>query len=163
MKCEKCNEQEAVFHYSSNLNGKVTERHLCRECAQAEGFGSALEFRPMQAFDRAFAGMFEDFFPSRAARLTPFDLFDRSLRAMMSPMLPQFFFGEPTGNAETKPQTPAAAPASEAEQRIPSDAGAQVRADREREALKHQLQEAVAAENFEKAIELRDRLKAMGG
>ena len=37
-----------------------------------------------------------------------------------------------------------------------------VRLEREREALRAQLEEAVKEENYEKAIELRDKLREMG-
>ena len=36
MKCEKCNKNEATFHSVKNINGKVSEKHLCSECAKNE-------------------------------------------------------------------------------------------------------------------------------
>ena len=36
MKCEKCNKNEATFHSMTNINGKVTEKHLCSDCAKEE-------------------------------------------------------------------------------------------------------------------------------
>ena len=36
MKCEKCNKNEATFHSMTNINGKVTEKHLCSDCAKHE-------------------------------------------------------------------------------------------------------------------------------
>ncbi len=46
-----------------------------------------------------------------------------------------------------------------AEANIPVDAGSEVKAKRELLLLKNQLQEAVKAEDFEKAIELRDKIR----
>ena len=152
MKCEKCNEKEATFYYSSNINGEKTERHLCADCAREEGFGSVMD-RPMAGFGGMFDSLFEDFFAPRRSLLSAFDMLDRPMRRMMTAALPQIHIvvGQPE----------AAQPVSETEQKIPEDAGEEVKARREIDALKHQLQEAVAAENFEKAIELRDQLKAL--
>lgn len=37
MLCEKCKSNNASVHYRYNDNGKVTETHLCAECAKASG------------------------------------------------------------------------------------------------------------------------------
>jgi len=154
MKCEKCSDKEATFYYSSNINGERTERHLCADCARAEGFGGALDYRPMELFDDMLDGFFGDFFAPGRSFLSPFDRIGSSMRRMMAPVLPRInvVIGEP----ETTQK-----PLSETESRIPADAGAEVKSRREIAALKHQLHEAVKAENYEKAIELRDRLKKL--
>ena len=33
MKCDRCGKNEATFHYKTNINGRVTEAHLCPDCA----------------------------------------------------------------------------------------------------------------------------------
>ena len=33
MKCEHCGNEEVSFHYTSNINGNITEKHLCSQCA----------------------------------------------------------------------------------------------------------------------------------
>jgi len=154
MKCEKCNNKEANFYYSSNINGEKTERHLCTDCAREEGFGGALDYRPVSMFDDMFGGFFDDFFAPSRSLLSAFDSFGSPMRRMMAPVLPriQFVIGEP--RTQSRPQ-------SEAETKIPEDAGAEVKARRELEALKAQLAEAVKAEDFEKAIELRDQIRGM--
>lgn len=154
MKCEKCG-KEATFYYSSNINGEKTERRLCADCARAEGFGGALDYEPMGMFDELMDGFFGDFFAPRRALVSPFDFFGVPMRSIMAPVLPRLHIviGEP--------QTEAAAPAEQAETKIPTDAGEEVKSRREIAALKHQLHEAVKAEDFEKAIELRDRLKEL--
>ncbi len=37
MLCQSCGKKEATFHYTSNENGKVTELHLCHDCAAEKG------------------------------------------------------------------------------------------------------------------------------
>ena len=157
MKCEKCNEKEATFYYSCSINGEKTEKHLCADCAKAEGFGEMFDERPMAAFDAMFDGFFDDFFAPRRSLLSAFDVFDMPLRRMMSPTLPRIHvvIGEPQTNADTPRQQ------SEAEAKIPEEAGAEVKSRREISMLKHQLREVVRTEDFERAIELRDKLKEL--
>ena len=38
MKCQECGKNEVNFHYSSNVDGSVTETHLCSECAAKSGY-----------------------------------------------------------------------------------------------------------------------------
>ena len=38
MKCEHCGKNEVTFMYRSSVNGNVTERHLCGECAEKLGY-----------------------------------------------------------------------------------------------------------------------------
>ena len=146
MKCEKCNEREANFFYSSNINGNMSQRHLCSECAHEEGFGELL--RPGAMFDDAFDGLFDDFFsPMRSFMSLPsFDFFGGGRGRIMAPSFPRLriVLDEP------KPATKEAKPAMEVDEAT--------KLLREKEALKAQLAEAVKDENFEKAIELRDRL-----
>ena len=33
MLCQNCGNHEADFHFNSNINGDITELHLCSECA----------------------------------------------------------------------------------------------------------------------------------
>ena len=63
MKCERCGQREATFYYQSNINGKVTQVHLCPECAAELGYtrGMSSSFR---SFRRSFFDPFsllEDF------------------------------------------------------------------------------------------------------
>lgn len=154
MKCERCNEKEASFFYSSDINGVKTSRHLCADCARAEGFGGALDYRPAGMFGSMFDDMFSDFFSPAGSLFPAFGSFGSPLRSIMTQALPRVnvVIGQPERSAR---------PLEESETKIPSDAGSEVRQRRELSALKHQLKEAVKAEDFEKAIELRDKIKEL--
>ena len=54
MKCQKCGNNEVNFHYTSNINGSVTEAYLCSECAKDSGFAIGGAFG--DAFGGAFSG-----------------------------------------------------------------------------------------------------------
>ncbi len=151
MKCEKCNEKEANFFYTVTINGQTTQRHLCSECAAEEGLDKAFGSFGRESFfgdffDEPF-GMLDSFFGRRS-------LFGGMMPAMRT--LPRSLF------APAQTSEPAHGPAQEeAETKIPVDAGEEVKTGRELKALKHQLQEAVKAEDFEKAIELRDKIRKL--
>lgn len=40
MLCDKCKTKEATFHYKVSENGKVTETHLCSDCAKEAGIST---------------------------------------------------------------------------------------------------------------------------
>ena len=155
MKCEKCNNREATFFYSADINGEKTERHLCAECAREEGYGGALDFdlHPAGMFESVFGDFFGDFFAPQRALLSAFDGFGDPFGRMMVPRLTiprmNIVVGEPAAVGE------------ESETKIPADAGEEVRRRRELDALRQQLDEAVKAEDFEKAITLRDQIKGI--
>lgn len=152
MKCEKCG-KEANFHYQSNVNGEKTEYHLCSDCAQAEGFGNVMNFSPRSMFDSFWSDPFErsltgGFFGS------PFGMMNRLMGSVMAPVLTLPSISVVVGD----PQTSTAAEGEKTDN-IPEDAGEEIRAKRELASLKHQLKAAVKAEEFEKAAELRDKIK----
>lgn len=37
MKCQHCNKNEATAYFKQNINGNVTEMHLCEDCAKELG------------------------------------------------------------------------------------------------------------------------------
>jgi protein arginine kinase activator len=150
MKCEKCKENEANFFYKSVINGKTTEVRLCSDCAQEEGLMEALNWRGL--------GMFDNFLPDSCGMHGNFfgpSMFPGFGRNLMIPVLAlpriEIRQGEETHEGEGE--------ARETEAKIPEDAGAELKAKRELLSLKHQLKEAVKAEDFEKAIELRDKIR----
>ncbi len=61
MLCQMCSKNEATFHYKSNENGHISEKHLCRECAQKEGYMSKDAFSGFGGF-----GVLDDFFDTTA-------------------------------------------------------------------------------------------------
>ena len=157
MKCEKCNNAEATFFYSADINGEKTLRHLCTECARAEGYGGALDFdlHPARMFESVFGDFFGDFFAPQRALLSAFDSFGDPFQRMMAPRLTIPRVNIVVGDRDS------GAVGEESETKIPADAGEEVRRRRELDALRQQLDEAVKAEDLEKAISLRDQIKGL--
>jgi len=155
MKCEKCN-NEAVFHYQSNVNGEKTEYHLCADCAKEQGLGEMLFLRPHS--------MYESFFRE------PFGGFMSGFFREPFSSIGEGFFGrgsfthglsEPGVNIAVGEPEKATVSEHVKTDNIPEDAGEEFRARRELHALKHQLRAAVHAEEFEKAAELRDKIREL--
>lgn len=54
MKCQHCNKNEATTYFKQNINGKVTEMHLCADCARELGVMDS--FSPENFFADTFLG-----------------------------------------------------------------------------------------------------------
>ncbi len=145
MKCENCGKNEVAFVYQSNVNGHVTEKHLCAGCAAKLGYTqrfAAQSQRIDDLFNSSFFGgsLLNSF---RTGALSPmaglFDDFFADMPALGTPA-----GQEPKSDALVEPE----------EQ---SRFGQQ----REKNALQRELQEAVECENYERAAELRDQIRAL--
>lgn len=153
MKCENCGKNEVTFVYQSNINGKVTEKHLCSECAEKLGYTQRVAAHSQRMMQNFFGNslfgnsFFDDFFspvPSLMGRMLedPFDDFFADMPAL------------------------GAAPAKQEEQKKEDDL-----VDREEQgrfaylrqmnALKMEMKKAVHQENFERAAELRDEIRKL--
>lgn len=157
MKCEHCGKNEVTFVYQSNINGKVTEKHLCGECAEQLGYTKhiAAHSKRMQDFmNDGFFGrsLFDDFFspmPGLLGRMnrmleSPFDDFFADMPALSS-------VGETKSEEKQQKQEDLV---SQEEQKTFSH-------ERELNALRVEMKNAVNQENFERAAELRDQIRAM--
>lgn len=146
MKCEKCG-KEANFHYQANINGEKSEYHLCTDCARAAGFGNVLEPRPRSAFESFWSSPFERMVNS---------FWGRPFGSLMVPTLTMPRISILVGDPETSTNA-----SEEKTDNIPEDAGPEVKAKCELVSLKSQLQEAIQKEEFEKAAELRDKIREL--
>ena len=151
MKCDNCGSEEVNFHYTANINGKVTEKHLCSECAAKLGYANDLFFDTDSIFENMLSGFF-----GRRSLLRPWGGFGFGLPAMTLPRLalPRVEIRLDDGSctecgehAEEKAEQPAA---------DTEDARR-----RELNALNEQMRKYAEEEEFEKAAEIRDRIRKM--
>ena len=152
MKCENCGKNEVTFVYQSNVNGHVTEKHLCADCAAKLGYTQKLAAQSQRMMRGLFGGgLFDDFFtpvPSLLSRMNrmledPFDDFFADMPALGAPV-------EQRQEAQKSPDTLLEG----AEQN-------QLAKTRQLNALRMEMQKAVGEENFERAAELRDQIHAL--
>ena len=54
MICQSCGKHQATTHVKTVINGTVTERNLCAECAQKEGIGTWNPFQGFSGFENPF-------------------------------------------------------------------------------------------------------------
>ncbi|MDR1328693.1 MAG: UvrB/UvrC motif-containing protein [Oscillospiraceae bacterium] len=147
MKCQNCGKNEASFFQRININGNVTETHLCSECAEKLGYLDARGFTAKSLFDGFFdepAGVsgFFDAFPAAGARMPgPYNM----PRAYM-----------PGHGA-----APEAARAAAAEAIPPADA--ELSRLREINLLRERMRAAAAKEDFEQAMQIREEIKELEG
>lgn len=152
MKCEHCGKNEVTFVYQSNVNGQVTEKRLCAECAEKLGYTQRLAAQGQRMMRGLFgSGLFEDFFtpvPSLLGGLNrlledPFDDFFADMPALGAP-------------AEAKQEAPKAQEAL-----LEQEEQNEISRKRQLNALRMEMQKAVQEENFERAAELRDQIHSL--
>lgn len=145
MRCDRCGKNEATFYYKSNINGKVTQVHLCPQCAEELGYTDSFRSAGMTG------GLFGDFF-SR-----PFGMLELFFSGLGSRMLTEF--PEPVDVlGQARESTPAQEDTGDL---LPRDEQDALTRQRKRNALQTQLNLAVQEERFEEAAKLRDELKAL--
>lgn len=162
MKCQRCNKNEATAYIKKNINGVVTETALCSDCARETG-----QFDMNFGFSDIFSNIFSDFVNPNIGYIgesvtcpvchSTFEDIARSGRVgcgrcydtfseQLTPTIRDFqrrtiHNGKrPNGKIEV-----------EKEEKQVS----------ERERLEKELKEAIAAQNFEYAAELRDKIKGL--
>ena len=163
MKCENCGKNDVTFVYQSNVNGHVEEKHLCSDCAEKLGYTQkiAAHNQKMQnlfgnsLFGNSIFGdsFFDDFFtpmPSLMGRMSrmledPFDDFFREMPAL-STAAPE---------TETKQEEP------QKDDLVNQEEQSRFSYLRKLNALKMEQKKAIHQENFERAAQLRDEIKAL--
>ena len=162
MNCEKCKKNHATYHLTANENGVMREAHLCEECAKQTDvlhkihfsinaiLGSPLELKapaPSAASSKAAqvkcpeCGITYGEFKSKA-RLgcaNDYEVF----RAELVRLLEKIHGA--TSHAGKTPQT----------------VDSHIRKENELIRLKRDLDSVVKSEDFEKAAEIRDRIKSL--
>ena len=154
MKCENCGKNEVTFVYQSNINGKKTEQHLCHECAEKMGYTRAFAAHNRAMMQSFFGGSLLDGFFSPMP-----SLLGRN-RWLTEDLFEDFFADMPALNAAPAQQREEP---QEQKQNDLVDSAEQKRFERIRQinALRLEMQHSVAEEEFERAAELRDRIRAL--
>jgi len=135
MKCSKCGKNEVNFFYKSNINGEITEHNLCTECAEEMGL-----MRNVFAESRQLMrGFFEDSFARLAS---PFTFGARDFLRLDERKQEECSCTKCEEKAEVDPE---------------------IAKRREINILRHQMKMAARAEDFEKAAELRDKIRSLEG
>lgn len=157
MNCEKCHKNHATYHLTAIENGAKREAHLCEECARQAGVGFKINFtigdilgslteasKPSGKANQLRCpecGITYSEFKTKA-RLgcaNDYEVFKGELLRLMEKI-----HGS-TSHAGKTPQT----------------VDSQIRKENELIRLKRDLESMVKSENFEKAAEIRDRIRIL--
>lgn len=160
MLCQICQKKQATTHIKSILNGEVTEYDLCPECAKKMGYGNI--FADMSSDFSSLLGSFfgmgkEQVLPSSKRCPTcgsSFSDIARSGKVGCADCYSVFYEKLLPTIRRIHGNTEHIGKAAES-------AGEQNRIQNEVEELKSQLQKAIDAQEFEKAAELRDKIKEL--
>ncbi|MDR3310159.1 MAG: UvrB/UvrC motif-containing protein [Oscillospiraceae bacterium] len=133
MKCQKCN-NEATYHLHQNVNGDVTELHLCAGCAELDG--DAERFAAFSAFPKM-----------------------PSLTGAMFGELSGGMFAFAPRRTDISGLFPAAEPSAEPQ----PAADAELSRRRELNVMRENMRVAAAREDFETAAKIRDEIKIFEG
>jgi len=159
MKCENCGKNEVTFVYQSNINGKVTEKHLCSECAEKLGYTqriNAYNSRMMNGMRGLFGGgllggnMLDDFFSPVPRLMGGKDLFDDFFSDM--PALTAAPAEQAEENKEQREQK---------ENLVDEKEQSKFARMRQLNALRLEMKKAVHQEDFERAAQIRDQLRSL--
>ncbi|MGE4490388.1 MAG: UvrB/UvrC motif-containing protein [Kiritimatiellales bacterium] len=156
MKCDLC-DKEAVVHLTQVVNGEMKEVHLCEEHAKAQG----IDVNSPISITDILMGLNQQAKPSQPGELTlscpkcgmARDEFRKSGR-LGCPECYRTFMAELTAAVKAMHHS------TQHLGKIPAREGMQTRLKSQIARLQKELDEAVAREDFEKAAELRDQIKA---
>jgi protein arginine kinase activator len=174
MVCQQCNKREANVHYTQIINGKKVEMYLCTQCAAENG---TLSFDPQLSLGSLLWGFpvfgessgYAKFEQPEVLRCNvcgmSFDDFRKGgklgcpqcysvFRDNLAPILRRLH-----GSTEHTGKTPDKASAvKKTEDRDPA---IETNTSNEIERLKAELSKAIECEHYEKAAELRDRIRSL--
>lgn len=166
MYCDECKERPATVHLTQMFNGKKVESHLCEQCAAQKG-GLMFDFSNKYSISNLLGSFFGSHYniaemkPNSPPATCPncgmnysditqtgklgcaecYSAFERELQPSLRKI---------HGNRQHVGK-------------IPARGGEKVLLNRQIQKLKQNLQQAVAGEEYEKAAEIRDRIKETEG
>lgn len=164
MKCENCGNEEVNFHFTSNINGNTTEKHLCAECAGKLGYTEANQERPEPTFE----DIFTELFGGRPNRRV-FGGYSMIIPTFVIPTVGLIVTEEQSARQESPAQNEATSQQQTEQQQnvVPAELVAEIDEEmkrrREINVLREQMNAAVRTEDFEKAAALRDSIRSLEG
>lgn len=148
MKCENCGNEEVNFHFTAEINGNITEKHLCTECAGKLGYMGKSDNKPEASFE----DVFTDLFGARPSRRV-FSGYGLMLPTFIIPTVGVFM---PNAGYEEDDETETDKPVE-----IKQEIDLEMQRRRELNIMREQMKKAAEAEEFERAAALRDSIKSL--
>ncbi|MBO8141272.1 MAG: UvrB/UvrC motif-containing protein [Firmicutes bacterium] len=164
MLCQACGQAEATVHVTRIVNGEKTESHLCEQCAREQGEAVLLE--PVFSFHKLLGGLLEpeaDPAPAEAVGRAPVRCPNCGLTFSDFKRLGHLGCSEcyETFQKQLEPVLRRIHGSTAHAGKIPARTGGALRRRRELNRLRQELHQAVAKEEYERAAEIRDRIRAL--
>lgn len=154
MLCNECGKNKATVHVTKIINGKKTETHLCEECARKHS-----SFNPNYTMESFFSGLLNDTFKTENPQETKCPACGMTYKQFTN--VGKFGCSECYNSFkdEIMPVIKSIQGYDIHNGKIPKKANGNLRLSREIKVLKGQLNEVISKEEYEKAAELRDRIR----
>jgi len=168
MLCEKCGKNSANTHLKQVINGNVQEMHLCSECAEEMGYGIFSGFNTfndlMPSISNFLGGLFTQTMPQQAINSpkkcsfcgSSFEEIAQDARVGCANCYSEFY-------KQLLPSIQRIHGKTRHIGKIPASASNHLKLRHELDDLKQKLNEAVAAQDYENAAKIRDKIKEIEG
>ena len=170
MICQECNQRPATLHFTKIINGEKTEFHLCEVCAQEKGEIFLLNGAPGFSINNLLSGLFNiepKHTPSHQEAFKPQEILQCPVCSMT---FPQFIkvgrFGCANCYETFRDQLIPVLKRvhsgnTDHHGKIPKRIGGNIHLRKNADDLKQQLKELIANEEFERAAQVRDEIRAL--
>ncbi len=158
MLCQSCEKRQATTHIKTILNGELKEFSLCPECAAKLGYGSFFGNFGFD-LDKLFGSFMEGFGETKNSKRckfcgSSFEDIAKSGKVGCAQCYDEFY-------EELLPSIQRIHGRTSHAGKLARSAGAEVRIRNEMAKCRNELEQAVKAQEFEKAAELRDRIREL--
>lgn len=159
MLCEICSKNEATVHYTEIINNRAAEMHLCEDCAQEKG----AVIKPHFPLADLLAGLTDFQVPltvekGKAKQCSHCGLTYADFRKSGRLGCGQCYYAFKDNLSSLLKRVHGS---SEHTGKVPVSSGGEAEVSRTLRELRERLYRAVQKEEFEKAVELRDRIKEL--
>lgn len=158
MLCQSCEKRQASTHIKTIMNGELKEYNLCSECAAKLGYGSFFGDFGLD-LDKLFGSFMESFGNTRTSKRCPscgssFEDIAKSGKVGCAKCYEVFY-------EELLPSIQRIHGRTCHTGKLARSAGTEVRLKNEISTLQKELQQAIKTQEFEKAAEIRDRIREL--
>ena len=162
MLCEKCKKNQAIVHYTEIINGKKREVNLCNECASQEkemNFNFDLPFSIKDIFSSlSYANKSDDFINAKQVTCPKCNSSYKRFRDIGRLGCNECYL---TFKDQLIPMIQKIHGSTEHIGKVPKKAGAKLRIKNKIKNLRTELNKAIQTEEFEKAAQIRDKIKSL--
>jgi protein arginine kinase activator len=162
VKCQVCGEAEATIHFKELKHDEMRELHLCPSCAEEKGLHAAVEQDKLSLANQ-FIWMAENLYPESSAKVGQIQCPRCGLR--YGEFTRQGRFGcvdcYSAFDVQIRRLLRRVHGATQHVGKVPGRSASPTKNEATLHRLQEELQRAIASENFERAAEIRDRIRAV--